>query len=51
VELPDTERDRLTAPVLTELGQTLHARFASLRTISLDPEPYQPGRAFRSDAL
>jgi len=50
VELPDNERRRLAAPVLTELGRTLRARFPSLQTVSLDPEPYRPGRAFRSDA-
>jgi len=49
VEAPEPARRLVTPAILAELGPPLCARFPSIQTVDLDPEPYRPGRAFRSD--
>ena len=51
VEMLEKENHLAATAVLADLGSRLRVRFPSVETIGLDPRPYSPGRAFRSEAL
>ncbi|MFC1481675.1 ATPase [Candidatus Neomarinimicrobiota bacterium] len=51
LELNADDRKLLTATIVDNLRQAVQHRYQFIAAVQLDPEPYRPGRAFRTGEL